>query len=372
MRGQSRNVQLVEEMSEKDEYSLYQLSARGQKPFVVTVDVEGQPLPMEIDTGATFSLISESTQKRLWPHKKLLPATIKLKTYTGEPLAVHGSMLAWVQHGKSRAQLSLLVVKGEGPSLIGRDWLGKLRLDWQSIHHVYSNSLQEVLQQHPNVFREGLGTLKGHEIAISVDPNVPPCYCKARSVPYSMRTLVEQELDRLVNEKVIEPIQFSDWAAPIVPVLKSDKKTVRICGDFKMTTNRASKLDRYPIPRIEDLFAKLSGGRIFSKLDMSQAYLQLPLDEKSKSYVVINTHRGLFRYNRLPYGISSAPGIFQRTMENLLQGIPHVGVYLDDILISRETAQEHLRALEMRKCSLVLRMQGYCSRRINVPSCPLL
>ena len=122
-------------------------------------------------------------------------------------------------------------------------------------------------------------------------------------------------MDRLTQEGVIEPIQFSDWAAPIVPVLKSDGESIRICGDFKVTVNQVSKLDQYPI---EDLFTKLAGGKTFTKLDMSQAYQQLVLDKESRKYVVINTHRGLFRYNRLPFGVSSAPGIFQRTMENLL------------------------------------------------------
>jgi len=95
-------------------------------------------------------------------------------------------------------------------------------------------------------------------------------------------------------------VQFADWAAPIVPVLKADGKCLRICGDFKVTVNKASKLDRYPIPKIEDLFATLSHGTSFSKLDMSQAYQQIMLDDDSKNYVVINTHRGLFCYNQLP------------------------------------------------------------------------
>ena len=211
---------------------------------------------------------------------------------------------------------------------------------------MHRSALEAVLQRHQEVFKEGLGTLKGYEAKIYIDPGVRPRFCKARSVPYSMRTLVDKELDRLVEEGVIEPVQFADWAAPIVPVLQSDKASVRICGDFKLTVNLASKLDRYPIPKIEDLLAKLAGGKMFTQLDMSQAYQQLPLDEQSKSYVIVNTHRGLFRYNRLPFGVASAPGIFQRTMENLLQGLPNVVVYLDDILITGPTEQEHLQALE--------------------------
>ena len=102
--------------------------------------------------------------------------------------------------------------------------------------------------------------------------------------------------------KILEPVQFADWAAPIVPVVKSDGKSFRICGDFKLTVNQASKLDRYPIPKVEDLFLKLTGGKAFTKLDVSQAYQQLVLDEESRKYAVINTHRGLFRYNRLRFG----------------------------------------------------------------------
>ena len=96
---------------------------------------------------------------------------------------------------------------------------------------------------------------------------------------------------------------------------------------------------------MEDLFARLAGGKSFTKLDLSQAYQQLPLDDQSKQYVVINTPKGLFRYTRLPYGIS-APGIFQRVMDTILNGIPGVVVYLDDILVTGATAQDHLKSLE--------------------------
>ena len=110
----------------------------------------------------------------------------------------------------------------------------------------------------------------------------------------------------------------ADWAVPIVPVLKSGGQSIRICGDFKVTVNQASKLDKYPIPKVKDLFTKLTAEKLFSKLDMSQAYQQVLLDKESKKYVVINTNRGLFQFRRLPFGIASAPGIFQRVMESLL------------------------------------------------------
>ncbi|XP_061567238.1 uncharacterized protein K02A2.6-like [Cololabis saira] len=171
-----------------------------------------------------------------------------------------------------------------------------------------------------------------------------PQFFKPRTVPYAMRAKVEAEIERLVQQKIMQPVKYAEWAAPIVPVLKPDN-SVRICGDYKLTINRVSKLEQYPIPKVEDLFASLSGGQ-FTKLDMSHAYHQIPLEEESKKYVTINTHKGLFTYNVLPFGVSSSPAIFQRTMEGVLQGIPKVAVFLDDILLTGRNDQEHLQTLE--------------------------
>jgi len=142
------------------------------------------------------------------------------------------------------SQLPLLVIDGKRPSLLGRDWLAQFRLDWHTIHQLHNTPLQEIFESHQELFRDELGTLRGYKAKIFVDANVKPRYCKARTVPYSMRSLVEKELDRLIQEGILEPVQFANWAAPIVPVLKSDKASVRICGDFKLTVNQASKLDR--------------------------------------------------------------------------------------------------------------------------------
>ena len=183
-----------------------------------------------------------------------------------------------------------------------------------------------VLKRHSTVFNAELGTLKGYEAKLQVDPTATPRFYEARSVPYSLKDMIEKELDRLENEGIIKPIQFADWAAPIVPVLKSDGKSVRICGDFKVTVNQAAKVNKYPVPKIQDLFAQVGGGKRFTKLYLSQAYQQVKLDEASKAYTVINTHRGLFRYNRLLFGVASAPSCCQRMME--IEGHPgHCRVY---------------------------------------------
>ena len=119
---------------------------------------------------------------------------------------------------------------------------------------------------------------KDFEAKIHVEADATPKFSKAHPVPYSMKVKIEEELDRLLSLGILKPVQFSEWATRIVPVLKPDR-SVRICGDFKVTVNPLAKLDRYPIPRIEDLLATLGGGKSFTKLDMSQAYQLVELEE---------------------------------------------------------------------------------------------
>eukprot|EP00731_Ephydatia_muelleri_P037580 Em0512g2a len=166
-------------------------------------------------------------------------------------------------------------------------------------------------------------------------------------MPYAIKEKIEKELNKLVQEGILQPVELSEWAAPIVPVVKPDQ-SIRICGDFRLTVNQALALEteRYPLPKIEDILASLAGGERFTKLDLSKAYLQVQLDEASRKFMVINTHKGLFQYTRMPFGVSSAPSIFQRIMDSVLQGIPKVIVYIDDILITGSTDKEHLETLE--------------------------
>ena len=126
-----------------------------------------------------------------------------------------------------------------------------------------------------------------------------------------------------------------------MPVLKQNG-TIRLCGDYHVIINQASRVDTYPLPKVEELFTAMSNGKVYTKLDMSQAYLQLPLDDNSKELVTINIHKGLFQYNRLPFGVSSAPAVFQRCMESLFQGCKGVAIYLDDILVTGSTVEDHL------------------------------
>ena len=109
-----------------------------------------------------------------------------------------------------------------------------------------------------------------------MDPNAQPKFYCPHHVPYSLRDKVENELDHLEKEGVIKKVQSADWAAPIVPVVKEDC-SVRICGDYKLTMNRAATADSYSLPRIDDIFSSLSGRKLFTKLDLAHAYNQMRL-----------------------------------------------------------------------------------------------
>lgn len=195
------------------------------------------------------------------------------------------------------------------------------------------------------MFQEGLGTLKGFEVALTLKPEHQPKFFQARTVPYGLRPKVEEKLARLEQEGVLSPTKFSVWATPIVPLVKRNGK-VRLCGDFKVTLNAALCAEHYPIPGIEDLFASLAGGHRFSKLDLTHAYLQVPVHENSHKYLTITTQKEMFSYNRLPFGITSTPSIFQQVMDQVLQGLPNVHCFLDDILVTGENDEAHLKNLD--------------------------
>ena len=242
-----------------------------------------------------------------------------------------------------------MIVKQEGPTLLGRNWLSQIRLNWpeltKQILSVHEKVLNPILDRFCEVFRDELGTYNGPTVKLVVDPQIPPKFYKLRPLPYAMGDKVEQQLQYLQTAGIIKPVESSEWAAPVVPILKRDEKTLRLCGGYRLIINQAVKLDQYPIPEIKDLLTKIAAGKYFTSLDMSQAYQQLPLHDESKRLVTINTHKGLFVYNHLPYGVPSTPGIFQRTVETLLQGIPNVLIYLYDILVSGKTTEEHCHRL---------------------------
>uniref|UniRef100_A0A452HI29 ribonuclease H n=1 Tax=Gopherus agassizii TaxID=38772 RepID=A0A452HI29_9SAUR len=302
---------------------------------------------MELDTGAAISLVSETVYKEKLQHLPLKATKTVLKTYTGEAVPMLGTIDVKVELNGQAAKLPLFVVRGNYPALMGRSWLGKIQLNWAEVHWMTKEetSLTPILRKHAAVFGDDLGSMKGITVTLNIKPDSPPKYLKARTVPYAIRPKVEADLERLVTNGVLIPVTHSSWATPIIPIVKKDG-SLRICGDFKVTVNPVLCAEQYPLPRIDDLFAGLAGGQKFSKIDLSQAYLQMHVDEKSQELLTIVTHKGLYRYCRLPFGIMSAPALFQRAMDQILCGLSGVQCYLDDILVTGRNEEDHLKNLE--------------------------
>ena len=166
----------------------------------------------------------------------------------------------------------------------------------------------------------------------------------ARPIPFAIKQKVQDELKRLTDMGVLQKLEYSDWAAPIVIVNKPNGK-VRICGDFK-ALNRRIQVDQHPIPTLDSLLDKLKGGQFYSKIDLANAYMQLELDEEAKKLCVINTPFGLYQYQRMCFGVASSPAKFQRLMDTMTSGLPGVAVYLDDLIITGSTEAQHWENLE--------------------------
>ncbi|XP_026530731.1 uncharacterized protein K02A2.6-like, partial [Notechis scutatus] len=224
--------------------------------------------------------------------------------------------------------------------LLGLQWFAPLGIEVTGVNHTTEADWeQQLARDFQEVFDGTLGKYKGPPISFSLDPNVAPIRLKPRRVPFALRKKIDEQIDKLVKQGVLQPIDHARWETPIVTPVKPDG-SVRICGDYKATLNCALQQSAYPVPVVQHLLHSLGGGKVFAKLDLAQAYQQLPVDEETAEAQTIVTHRGAFRCNRLQFGVSVAPGIFQSLMERLLRGIKGVVPYFDDVLVSAANQEE--------------------------------
>ena len=246
---------------------------------------------------------------------------------------------------KSPIDLELVVVSGDSPCLMGRDWVQVIRLDWPSIAVVSqgasTRAVEAVLDIYQDVFTDRLGTIYPFKAMWFVFKDAKPRFHRAQTVPFVLKSHIEEALDQLEADGVLEKDTHSDWTASIVTVPKRDG-SIRVCRDYKVTVNPVLEVDKYPP---EDIFTTLAGRKRFTTLDLSHAYNQLILDEESRKYDVVNSHCGLCSYTRLLFGIASAPALFHHIMDQILQAMDKVTCYLDDIFITGTSDEEQLMNL---------------------------
>ena len=347
-------------------YTIYTVKS-DVKSCKVDVEIENALLTMEVDTGACVSVIPEKFYKTHLKHIPLKQPRKILKDYNGQLLDLLGEIDVDVKYKGLSVKLPVVIIKGDHVPLFGRNWMTHIKLDWANMFQVSQNqSMENLLNKHKTLFEGGPGTIKGYKASIRLKENAQPIFCKARPLAFALREKVEEKLSKLENQQVCYKVNHSNWATPIVNIMKSNGD-VRICGDYKVTLNRYIDTDQYPLPTTEEIFNCLSGGKYFTKIDLAQAYQQLELDDEAQQLMTINTHKGLFRYRRLSYGISSAPAIFQQVMDQILQGIPRTCCRIDDIAISARSAEEHYTL-----CSQVLQRLEDHGIKLNRQKCEFM
>lgn len=324
-----------------------------REKYFVKLDVNNKTVKFEIDCGAAVTVIGEKQFIEIFGkyRNKLKASDLLLKTYCNTIIKVLGYSENIVKYKDACYSLKLYVVPCDKEPLLGREWLRQIRLNWLEVSQLdgsssLSSRVQSVLHKYGSVTEDGIGKITDMSARINIKPDSTPVFCKARTVPFAIQELVDQEITTLVNEGILEKVNTSDWATPIVPVIKANGR-IRICGDFKITLNPVMSVDDHPLPTIDELFSNMAGGEKFTKIDVSQAYLHLPVHKDDRKFLTLNTHRGLYQCNRLIYGLANAPAIWQREMEKILQGIPGVSVFLDDIKLTAKDDAEHLKRLDL-------------------------
>lgn len=336
--------------------------SNGDTRKYITATVNNQPVHFQIDTAADVTLISKETWDSLGNPSSDGHQSRQIKCASNQNINIIAEFEAEVKIYDKMVVGKILVTSNL--QLFGIDFITKFGL-WDVPLNAICNQVNdenvsmqfivdELKSEFPEVFENSTGQCKNIKAHLTLKDNVSPVYCAKRPVPYAALNDVETELERLESLGIISPVEYSTWAAPIVVVRKSNGK-VRICADFSTGLNNALESNQYPLPLLDDIFAQLSNSKCFTKIDLADAFLQFELDFESKKYLTINTHKGLFQYNRLPFGVKTAPAIFQCSIEQVLSGIDGVIPYIDDILIHAPDSQ----TMSQRVKAVLKRLKHY-------------
>ncbi|XP_055599178.1 uncharacterized protein K02A2.6-like [Uranotaenia lowii] len=314
-------------------------------PCLLSVKIEGKFVQMEVDCGSSVTVMGINQFTALFD-KKLKQIDKNLIVVNGSKLRIAGEAKVMVSFKNIETKLKIIVLDCSHSfiPLLGRNWLDIFYSDWRNF---FTNSsliqkvnlcssdevIKDVKQKFSNVFNKDFSSpIVGYEAELVINKE-KPIFKKAYDVPYRLRDKVSEYLDNLQKQNVITPIENSKWASPIVIVMKKDND-IRLVIDCKVSINKVLVPNSYPLPVAQDLFAKLAGCKVFCSLDLEGAYTQLSLSARSRRYMVINTFKGLFTYNRLPQGSASSASQFQSVMDRVLEGLEKVFCYLDDVLIA--------------------------------------
>lgn len=358
---------------------------------MISFNIDGKVVDMELDTGAPCSIISKKNLHCIKSYYKILKSERKFASYTGHSINCIGRVVVNVTLGKTSRILNLYVVENDLDTLCGREWIShfvhdinfknlfstpartdnsqvdnfnlssfnSLSSEVQILNSNQKKQLQEVLERFEGVFGKSAGKLTGPPVSVHMKPNARPVFARPREVPLALKDAYAKEIGAKIAAGYYKKVECSEWASTTHVVIKKNG-ALRITGNYKPTVNPQMVVDEHPIPKPEDLFNKIKGATIFAHLDVTDAYTHVPIDEKFGEILTLNTiTHGLIQPTRAVYGAANIPAIWQRKMEEVLQGLPNCINFFDDILLFAENFDKLLEILEltlarMEKCGLKL------------------
>ena len=329
------------EEAESCEGAVYLGTIEGERQpsWLVNICVGSSELTFKLDTGAEVTAISENAFRELKGVQYEAPAK-KLYGPSHEPLSVVGQFIAEFKYKERFSKQTVFVVKGLKDNLLGLPAIRALNLIVRVNAVSGSTDVKTaIMEAYPTLFH-GLGTL-GDAYEIQLKENAKPfSLYTARSIPIPLRDRVKEELVRMVSIGVISQVdQPTPWCAGIVVAPKRNGD-IRICVDLK-ALNESVLREVYPLPTVDETLAQLTGATVFSKLDANSGFWQIPLADSSRLLTTFITPFGRYCFNKLPFGISSAPELFQKRMGQILEGLDGVLCQMDDVLVFGSNQQEH-------------------------------
>lgn len=324
--------------SDEEEVAFLGTVSSDGEPWLITLKVNEDTAVFKIDTGADVTVLSEEIfHKGQFPQ---LESTKKVLQGPGRtPITVRGKFSVSIGTENKSTTQEVYVVPDLKCNLLGRPAIQALGLVAR-VDAVALDSRERVKEQFPKLFK-GLGKMEGdYKIELRADAK-PFSISTPRRVPLPLMSQVKKELSRMEEIGVISRVeQPTDWCAGMVPVPKPGKNEVRICVDLTKL-NESVKRERHMLPSVEHTLGQLEGAKVFSKIDANSGFWQIPLAKESALLTTFLTPFGRFCFNRLCFGISSAPEHYQKRMSRLLEGLDGVLCQMDDVLVFGDTQAQH-------------------------------
>ena len=340
-RGRGRGYQREHVSQVSDHEYAFTVETDDWRTPTIDIQVGGMLLKdVLVDSGSSCNVIDRKTWENLKMSNiqcKSSKSDRKLYAYgSREPLSIAGEFETTICYKDKKCTGIFVVVEENARPILSRQTSEELSVLRIEINNLTKESLQEEFK---DCF-EGVGKLKDFQAEIHIDKSVKPVAQKLRPTPFGLREKIENKLKELIDCDIIEPVEGpTPWVSPVIVVPKPSGD-IRLCVDMRRA-NEAVVRERHPIPTVDEVLYDLNGSNIFSKLDLKWGFHQVELAEKSREITTFVTYKGLYRYKRLMFGISSAPELYQHIIQQVLIGCEGASNIHDDIIVHGRTVEEH-------------------------------